>query len=96
MGSDGTESLLPTSTVGLTSGLSTMPLLDDDAALQRAVRKSGWQVLPSLCLMIIFNYFDRTNLAFSYIKPSFKEKVGLTATAYGAGSGLFYLSYVIC
>ncbi|MEM7026843.1 MAG: hypothetical protein AAF410_01305 [Pseudomonadota bacterium] len=76
----------------LASFVSGEPLLPTgpgrhDEVLLSAVRKVCRQIVPPLFLMIMFNYVDRTNLSYAYLKPSFSERYNLTASAYGESSG---------
>jgi sugar phosphate permease len=41
----------------------------------------------------VINYIDRTNLAFASVQLN--EDIGLSASVYGLGSGLFFLSYAL-
>lgn len=59
-----------------------------------AVRKAVKTVVPPLFLMTLFNYVARTNVAYSYLKDSFVERLGFTDASYGLASGLFYVTYV--
>ena len=56
-------------------------------ALASAVRKARWRLLPIFVVMFIVNYVDRVNV--SFIKPQLEASLGIGATAYGLGAGLF-------
>ena len=58
-------------------------------ALASAVRKARWRLLPIFVVMFIVNYVDRVNV--SFIKPQLEASLGIGATAYGLGAGLFGL-----
>ena len=62
-------------------------------ALASAVRKARWRLLPIFVVMFIVNYVDRVNV--SFIKPQLEASLGIGATAYGLGAGLFFWGYAI-
>ncbi|MBL1074859.1 MFS transporter [Nocardia sp. 2] len=59
-----------------------------------AVRKAVIRLVPLLGLLYFVNYLDRVNIGFA--GPSgMKADLGLTQTAFGLASGLFFLGYVL-
>jgi len=62
-------------------------------ALASAVRKARWRLLPIFVVMFIVNYVDRVNV--SFIKPQLEASLGIGATAYGLGAGLFFWGYAL-
>jgi MFS family permease len=62
-------------------------------ALASAVRKVRWRLLPIFVVMFIVNYVDRVNV--SFIKPQLEASLGIGATAYGLGAGLFFWGYAV-
>jgi hypothetical protein len=64
------------------------------AALHQAERAVAWRVLPWLVALVMASFLDRTNLAFASVTMS--PALGLSATLYGVGSGLFFLGYATC
>jgi sugar phosphate permease len=68
----------------------------DQAALdaeRRVFNKIGWRLMPVLTISYILNYLDRTNVSFAAL--TMNEAIGLTATQFGVGAGLFFLGYCL-
>lgn len=65
----------------------------DQSALASAVSKAKWRLLPLFVVMFIVNYVDRVNV--SFIKPQLEASLGIGATAYGIGAGLFFWGYAL-
>jgi hypothetical protein len=65
----------------------------DTEALERAVRRALWRLLPFLTVANVFNYLDRVNVSFAAL--AMNAELGLTATQFGFGAGLFYAGYVL-
>src|SRR5438067_889968 len=59
--------------------------------VQGAVRKTRWRLLPFLGFCYLLNYVDRTNVGFAAL--TMNADLGLSATAYGLGAGLFFIGY---
>lgn len=59
----------------------------------RIIRKVAVRLIPFLAVALVFNYLDRSNIAFA--KLTMSEDLGLSETAYGLASGLFFVGYVI-
>ena len=57
----------------------------------RNVRKAMWRLLPLLGFCYLLNYVDRVNVGFAATRMN--PDLGLTATAYGLGAGLFFIGY---
>ena len=63
------------------------------ADLERsAIRKAGWRLMPLLLAAYLTAYINRVNMGFA---PTMKEDLGLSATMYGLGAGLFFISYFL-
>ncbi|MGI5427157.1 MFS transporter [Streptomyces sp. CA-179760] len=60
---------------------------------QRAVSKFLRRMLPILVLMLLVNQMDRTNVGF--VQDELRADVGVSATAYGLGAGLFFIGYAL-
>lgn len=58
-----------------------------------AMRKAAWHVLPFLSLGYLMSYIDRVNVSFAATQMN--VDLGFSATVYGFGSGLFFLSYAL-
>jgi ACS family tartrate transporter-like MFS transporter len=72
---------------------SLVPIPATDEALERAVRRALWRILPLLTVANVFNYLDRVNVSFAAL--TMNAELGLTATQFGFGAGLFYAGYVL-
>jgi ACS family tartrate transporter-like MFS transporter len=67
----------------------------DDAALERsAYRKASWRILPLIALGYAAAYIDRVNISFASLQMN--RDLNFSATVYGFGAGLFFLSYAAC
>jgi ACS family tartrate transporter-like MFS transporter len=67
----------------------------DDAALERsAYRKASLHILPLLALGYGAAYIDRVNISFASLQMN--QDLNFSATVYGLGAGLFFLSYAAC
>src|SRR5271154_4651204 len=73
--------------------LSTVPA--PDASVGRsAVRKASWRLLPLIALGYGIAYMDRVNISFASLQMN--RDLHFSATVYGLGAGLFFLSYAAC
>ncbi|MEJ1961414.1 MAG: MFS transporter [Gammaproteobacteria bacterium] len=64
------------------------------SAEERAViRKAMWRLLPFLCFLYFIAYLDRVNVGFAAL--TMNEDLGLSATAFGNGAGIFFLAYFL-
>ncbi|MFJ3667864.1 MFS transporter [Streptomyces sp. NPDC090106] len=59
----------------------------------RAVGKFLRRMMPLLVLMLLVNNLDRTNIGF--VQEDLQADVGIGATAYGLGAGLFFIGYAL-
>jgi MFS family permease len=57
------------------------------------MRKTAWRFVPVLFLAYIFNYLDRINVGFASL--TMNKDLGLTATQFGLGAGLMFVSYCL-
>jgi MFS transporter, ACS family, tartrate transporter len=64
-----------------------------DALHERILRRNAWRLLPLLTFAYVFNYLDRTNVSFAAL--TMNKELGLTATQYGRGAGIFFLAYCL-
>ena len=61
---------------------------------ERAViRKVAWRLLPFLCFVYFIAYLDRVNVGFAAL--TMNTDLGLTATQFGFGAGVFFFSYFL-
>ena len=66
----------------------------DDAELERsAMRRIGWRLVPFLILAYFISFLDRVNVGFAAIQMN--KDIGLTATVFGWGAGVFFLGYFL-
>ncbi len=67
----------------------------DDAALETsAYRKASFRILPLIALGYGTAYIDRVNISFASMQMN--RDLSFSATVYGFGAGLFFLSYAAC
>ncbi|MDB5424524.1 MAG: transporter, family, tartrate transporter [Phenylobacterium sp.] len=65
-----------------------------DAALERsALVKASWRLLPLIALGYGISYMDRVNISFAALQMN--RDLHFSATVYGLGAGLFFLSYAL-
>lgn len=50
-------------------------------------------LIPFLFLCFLFSFIDRVNVGFAKLQMS--AEIGLTATAFGLGAGIFFVGYVV-
>ena len=69
--------------------------MDADAVLERrAYRKASLRILPLIALGYGAAYIDRVNISFASLQMN--RDLKFSATVYGFGAGLFFLSYAAC
>src|ERR1700758_1015184 len=67
----------------------------DAAALEKsAYRKASLRILPLIALGYGAAYIDRVNISFASLQMN--RDLNFSATIYGFGAGLFFLSYAAC
>jgi MFS transporter, ACS family, tartrate transporter len=59
----------------------------------RTMRRVFWRLIPFLFLLYVCAYLDRVNLSFAAL--SMRRDLGFSGTVYGAGAGLFFISYAL-
>ncbi len=59
-----------------------------------ALRKATWRLIPLIALGYGTAYMDRVNISFAALQMN--RDLHFTATTYGLGAGLFFLSYAVC
>jgi ACS family tartrate transporter-like MFS transporter len=65
---------------------------DDDEALERAtIRKIAWRLLPLIAVGYGIAFIDRVNISFASLQMN--RDLHFSATIYGLGAGLFFVSY---
>ncbi|MFB9906679.1 MFS transporter [Allokutzneria oryzae] len=68
--------------------------MDTDVLRSRVTRKVALRLVPFLGLLYFINYLDRVNIGFAGPNGMTKE-LGLTATAFGLASGVFFIGYLL-
>jgi len=58
------------------------------------MRKVAIRIMPFLCLLYFVNYLDRVNIGFAG-PNGMNSELGLSATAFGFASGIFFIGYLI-
>ncbi len=59
----------------------------------RTLRKVRRRIIPVICLLYFVAFLDRNNVGFA--KLTMSEDIGLTASAYGLGAGIFFIGYAL-
>lgn len=57
------------------------------------VRKAFWRLMPLILVCYFVAYLDRANVGFAAVHMS--RDIGLTASAFGLGAGLFFVTYFL-
>ncbi len=63
------------------------------ATARSALTKASWRLLPLLGLAYLIAYIDRANISFA--AKQMNADLGFSATVYGLGAGMFFLSYAL-
>src|SRR5277367_317490 len=66
----------------------------NDLIGKSAVRKASWRLIPLIGLGYGIAYIDRVNISFASLQMN--RDLHFSATVYGLGAGLFFLSYSAC
>src|SRR5437899_4837779 len=64
-----------------------------DGVGRSALRKASWRILPLIAVGYGVSYMDRVNISFAALQMN--KDLGFTATVYGLGGGLFFLTYAL-
>ena len=67
---------------------------ENDRIGKSAVRKASWRLLPLIALGYGTAYIDRINISFASLQMN--RDLHFSATVYGFGAGLFFISYSAC
>ena len=70
------------------------PLPLDHAVGRAALRKAGLRLIPLLFLGYCIAYMDRVNISFASLQMN--RDLHFSASIYGFGAGLFFVSYAAC
>jgi len=66
----------------------------DDAVGRTAMRKASWRLIPLLAIGYGVAYMDRANISFASLQMN--RDLHFSASVYGFGAGLFFISYAAC
>ncbi len=72
---------------------SSNPANQLDELGQRTLRRARRRIMPLIVLLYFIAYLDRNNVGFA--KLTMSEDIGLSASAYGLGAGMFFLGYAL-
>src|SRR5689334_6042836 len=64
-----------------------------DPLEQRTIAKVSARLVPFLVVCYFVAYLDRVNVSFAAL--TMNKDIGLSATAYGFGAGIFFFSYFV-
>jgi MFS transporter, ACS family, tartrate transporter len=70
------------------------PLPIDHAVGRSALRKASWRLIPLIALGYGIAYMDRVNVSFASLQMN--RDLHFSASIYGLGAGLFFVSYAAC
>jgi ACS family tartrate transporter-like MFS transporter len=73
---------------------ATLLLQDEEAIGRSALRKASMRLLPLLAIGYGIAYMDRVNVSFAALQMN--RDLHFSASVYGFGAGLFFLSYAAC
>jgi ACS family tartrate transporter-like MFS transporter len=57
------------------------------------IRKAAWRLIPFLGVLYFISFLDRVNIGFAAL--TMNQALGLTATEFGTGAGIFFLGYIL-
>lgn len=60
---------------------------------RRVTRKVTWRLIPFLGVLYFFSFLDRVNVGFAAL--TMNVDIGISAAAFGLGSGIFFIGYVL-
>jgi len=69
-------------------------LLKNEALGRVALRKASWRLIPLIALGYGIAYMDRVNISFAALQMN--RDLHFSASVYGFGAGLFFVSYAAC
>jgi ACS family tartrate transporter-like MFS transporter len=67
---------------------------ENDAIGQSALRKATWRLVPLIAVGYGIAYMDRVNISFAALQMN--RDLHFSASIYGLGAGLFFVSYALC
>src|SRR6187401_2460290 len=73
--------------------LSSAPLTSEDARRAAVIARVNRRIIPFAFICYVVAYIDRVNIGFA--ARELQQDLGLSATEYGLGAGLFFLGYCL-
>jgi sugar phosphate permease len=64
-----------------------------EALERRVMRRITWRLIPFLMICYFVAYLDRVNISFAALQMN--KDIGLSASSYGLGAGLFFVTYCL-
>ncbi len=64
-----------------------------DQADKALLTKIAWRLVPFMALLYFVSFLDRVNVGFAAL--TMNEDIGLSASAFGFGAGVFFIGYVL-
>ena len=78
-------------------GVRMVPVLTQQSADDRIIRRVLWRLIPFCMLCYVFNYIDRVNISMAQL--AMEDKVagipGFTMDVYTAGAAIFFVGYFL-
>jgi ACS family tartrate transporter-like MFS transporter len=68
-------------------------MVDESRIARSAMRRIGFRLVPFLILAYFISFVDRVNVGFAGLEM--RQDLGLTATVFGWGAGIFFLGYFL-
>ena len=68
-------------------------ILHTQSSENAVIRKVALRLLPFLVLLYLVAFLDRVNVSFAAL--TMNEAIGLSATAFGLGAGIFFIGYFL-
>jgi len=59
----------------------------------RVLRRLAWRIVPFLAVLYVISYLDRVNVSFAAL--TMNVDLGISATTYGWGAGIFFVGYLL-
>lgn len=67
----------------------------DTFSERQLLNRVRWRLLPLLLLLYMVNLLDRNGVGFAALKGGMLDDLGISAFAFGFGTGAFYLGYLL-
>ncbi|MGC2298831.1 MAG: MFS transporter [Acidobacteriaceae bacterium] len=74
--------------------MAVVPLMMEEAIGRSALRRASLRLLPMIGVGYGIAYMDRVNVSFAALQMN--RELHFSATVFGLGAGLFFLSYAAC